>query len=142
MKKYLIYSTLLAVILFIGSLLAIVVYDLIKIPYIMNQVVHKIEDVINLQRESDFESNLTYEDQLEGNYIHESRYSYHKAELSIEADLVHSDITVEPTDGADIEIFIKTKYPERYRIEFEGDKLVINEKKQKRLGLFSFKGDS
>lgn len=62
MKKYLIYSTLLAVILFIGSLLAIVVYDLINIPYIMNQVIHKIGDVIDLQWESDFESNLTYED--------------------------------------------------------------------------------
>lgn len=140
MKKGFIYSIRLVVILLIGSLLTIVVYDLSHLSDMMNQVIYKLEDVVGFELASTFESNLTYGNPLEGSYIHESRYPYPTTEGLIEANLVHSNITVEASEGEEIEVLIQTKNPECFRIDVEDEGLVIHEKKQKSFGGFSFKG--
>ena len=142
MKKYLIYSIVLAVILFVGSLITLMIYEVTKLPDSLNRIITEVEEFTNHEFQLDFNkkftSNLTYETGLDGQSIYESQYFWQGIQLDIEADLVNADVTVQKTDGDHIEVAIETKVPERYRIDFDGRELQIKEKKQVRFWLFGF----
>ena len=142
MKKYLIYSIVLAVILFVGSLITLMIYEVTKLPDSLNRIITEVEEFTNHEFQLDFNkkftSNLTYDTGLDGQSIYESQYFWQGIQLDIEVDLVNADVTVQKTDGDHIEVAIETKVPERYRIDFDGRELQIKEKKQVRFWLFGW----
>ena len=142
MKKYLIYSIVLAVILFVGSLITLMVYEITKLPDSLHRIIKEVEEFTNHEFQLDFNekfiSNLMYETGLDGQSIHESQYFWEGLELDIEVDLVNADITVQKVDGDQIAVAIETKNPERYRIDFDRSELQIKEKKQVRFWLFGW----
>ena len=98
-----------------------------------------INHELDFDWDDNFHSNITFEGDSKGNYIHESQYVWQGSELDVETDLVNADVTIEKAEGSQLEVYIKTKNPEYYRVNFEDGELIITEKKKSRLWLFGWK---
>ncbi len=139
MKKYLFYSSVLAVIFLVGSLITTIVYSSDIINGFANRVESVINDELGFNWDENFHSNITFEGDSQGNYIHKSQYVWQGSELDIETDLVNADVKLEKAEGSQIQIYIETKNPKNYRINFEDSELNITEKKKSRFWLFDWK---
>lgn len=136
--KYLLWSSLCAIIIFIGSMITLLIYDVTKLPDVMNRVVEQFDEfptewLIDWEGENEvFNSNLSFESQSNGgDYYHKSEYPIAEGQnLVFETDVVNADIKVETTTGSELTVEIYTTSPERYRIEQNTSKFLIKEKKR------------
>ncbi|MGL4373397.1 MAG: DUF4097 family beta strand repeat-containing protein [Turicibacter sp.] len=130
--KYLIVSSLIAAILFAGSLITFFVYDVGKLPQVVHQVITQIEPITF---ESSFSSNLAFQTEsttVNGyDYAHVSYYSVSEPKnLNISTNLVHSDLTVEGYDGDQVQVEIYSDKPDLYRLTHLNNEVRLEERSQ------------
>lgn len=139
--KYLLVSSMIAVILFTGSIITLFVYDMSRIPSIVQQTMQRLDELtggwIPDWNDSDevFHSNLVFELTDNGqDYYYQQGYQLIEGQnVLLEMDLVNADVTIETTEESNVTVEILTKSPDRYRIEQTPSQLQITEKKKVQL---------
>lgn len=139
--KYLLWSTLGAIIIFIGSIITLLVYDVTKLPDVMHRVIGEFDEFtgdwwVDWEGNNEvFNSNLSFEFlSNSGDYYHKSQYSIAEGQnLVFETDVVNADVQIETTTESELTVEIYTTSPERYRIEQNTSRFLIKEKKRSQL---------
>lgn len=136
--QYLIYSSITALTLLMGSLITLAVYDVKNIPEFINRLEERIEGYegsLFFETEwsdTPFVSNLNF--QLQANqeeYYNVTTYDFSSGQsILVETDVISADVTVEMVAGQTISVEIYTKKPDRYRIEQSTSSLLVEEKRK------------
>lgn len=139
--KYLVVTSIIAIALFTGSIITLFVYDMSRLPSIVEQTIQRLDGLsgkwVLEWNSSDeiFDSNLVFELATNGqDYYYQQDYQLIEGQnVALEMDVVNADVTIETTEGSNLTVEIVTKSPDRYRIEQSVSQLQITEKKKVKL---------
>lgn len=138
MGLYLIYSSVTALVIFIASMISMTVYDIKKIPDLIDDIVERIEgyegDIFtydHLESEQ-FVSNLQFRQSgSEEDYYHLSTFDFDLAQpIELETDVMNADVVIQSVEGQTLSVEIYTKKPNRFRIEQSISTVTVEEKKK------------
>ncbi|MFR6473439.1 MAG: DUF4097 family beta strand repeat-containing protein [Turicibacter sanguinis] len=144
MGLYLIYSSVTALVIFIASMISMTVYDIKKIPDLIDDIVERIEgyegDIFtydHLESEQ-FVSNLQFRQSgSEEDYYHLSTFDFDLAQpIELETDVMNADVVIQSVEGQTLSVEIYTKKPNRFRIEQSISTVTVEEKKKNQLFCF------
>lgn len=141
MGLYLIYSSVAALVIFVASMISIAVYDVKKIPELMDYITDRIEayegDLISYRdwNEEHFVSNLQFrQTETKEDYYHLSTFEFNEGQqIELETDVINADVIIQAAQDETLSIEIYTKDPNRYRIVQSGTTVTVEEKKKNQL---------
>ncbi len=133
MKKinvYLIVSSLIALVLFIGGCITLITVDL---PNVKELLAKSPDFSFILPQER--ESNILFEPSSESQYTHYYEETFTFAQPDIKFDLVSTNLSIVQTDSADVKLIIHTSNPENYYLESHANSLSFEENRPLCIGL-------